>query len=300
MVQGILCVAGASLLFGLIPSANKFVMLAGVPPECVTFLSHGTVFLMAALLAKCTGNSLRIPRRQILCLLLLGAVGMGGTSFLINSASARIPVGVTTVLHFLYPTIVSLVMVTVFHQRMSWYKAAAMVCSIVGMLLITDLRGDSGLSVIGILLALCSSLTYSFYMISNEKGSINAFPLVVKLTYASLGSTLAFGTIAVCTGRVGLPATAASAAVLVGISGFGSLSAFYLITAGIRRIGASVASFVNMLEPIVSVVVSAVVYQETPTLAMALGMCLVLSAVWLIAMDGRRSVLMADQSFNIN
>lgn len=286
MFQGILCIAGASLLFGLIPTANKYVLLSGVSAECITFFSQSIIAVLSIIIALVTRNSLRVKRKQLFKLLVLGAIGMGGTTFLLSSATLLIPVGIATVLHFLYPTIVSVTMVALFGQHMSKYKLVAILCSISGMLLITNTKGGGGLQWTGVLLALCSSLTYSFYMISNEKGTINALSLIVKLAYTSMGSALAFGAIAEYNDAVRLPETGSAVLVLVVICGLGSLGAFYLITAGIKRIGASIASFVNMMEPITSVVVSAIVYREMPKLSMIAGMVLVLSAVFLVALDG--------------
>ena len=128
-----------------------------------------------------------------LYLMILGAVGMGVTSFLVNSATHRIPVGLTIILHFPYPTIVAVVMILFFHQKFTVFKHVATVCSSGGMMLITNMDGNRAISATGILLALASSLTYSFYMIANDKGKINELPLLVKLAYFGLGSSLLFG-----------------------------------------------------------------------------------------------------------
>lgn len=289
MFRGILCIIGASLAFGVMPTANRYVMTSGVSAECITFYIQTILSLLAAVLAVWKGHSLRVSRGQLLRLLLLGAVGMGMTSFLVSSACLRIPVGLATVLHFLYPTVVSVAMVAFFGQKMSRYKAMAIACSILGMLLITDLNGDGGIQASGILFALASSLTYSFYMISNEKGDINQLPLLVKLVYSSIGSAVLFGLVAACNHSITLPGTPSAACVLVFVCGCGSLLAYYLITAGIKQIGASTASFINMLEPVTSVVVSSLVYREYPGLMMILGMVLILSAVFLVSMDGRKN-----------
>ena len=286
MVQGIVCVAGASLLFGIMPSANKFVMLSGMSAQCLTFYIQVMICLASLVIARIKRYSVCVTRPQLVHLLLLGAVGMGITTFLVNTAVMLIPVGLATVLHFLYPTIVAVAMVVIFGQRMSRYKLMAIACSICGMLLITNLKGGGEIQWGGILLALTSSLTYSFYMISNEKGEINSLPLIVKLIYSSMGSGVLFGVISAGGGSVSAPAGIPAFLMLL-VCGLGSLGAYYLITAGIQRIGASVASFVNMLEPVTSVVVSAVAYQERPSLIMLLGMILILTSVFLVAMDGR-------------
>ncbi len=289
MRQGIIWIVGASLLFGVMPTANKFVMLSGVSAECLTFYIQSMVCVMSLVIARKKRCPIRIKSALAARLLLVGSLGMGATSFLVSSACMYIPVGLATVLHFLYPTLVSVAMVLFFGQKLSGYKGMAMVCSVFGMLLIANLNGAEKAGWIGILLALASSLTYSFYMISNEKGEINQLPLIVKLVYASMGSVLLFGVLSVGKGSLALPGTWLAGLVLAGVGSLGSLGAFYLITAGIQRIGASAASFVNMLEPVTSVVVSALAYREFPGPVTWMGIVLVLSSVFLVAVDGRRA-----------
>lgn len=284
MSRGILYVIGASLIFGCMPSINKYVILSGISVASLTCYVQLIVSLTALSAAKFRNISVLVTRRQLICLLIVGAGGMGLTSFLINSAVLYIPVGLTTVLHFLYPTVVSVAMVVFFGQKMTGFKLLAILCSISGMVLITN-PGGGQVRGIGILMALCSSLTYSAYMIANDRGEINTLPLIVKLIYTSLGSALMFGVVAAATGQLNLPGTPQAAAVMVVLCSMGNLSAFYLITAGIKEIGAGAASFINMLEPVTSVIVSAVAYREHLGLTMVLGMALILAAVFLVALN---------------
>lgn len=286
MVHGFACVVGASLLFGLVPTANKYVMLSGLSAECNTFWREVTICVLAFILAKWGKHQLRIGRKDALHLFFIGATGMGITNYLVSSACLYIPVGLATVLHFLYPTIVSIVMVARFGQRMTGLKVGAILCSIIGMVLIANLKSGGGPNLFGILFALASSLTYSFYIISNEQGNINRISLIVKLFYSALGSTIFFGVLCLSQKMLTFPSGMNAAVVQFCVSGVGSLGAFYLLTAGIRRIGASAASFINMLEPVTSLIVSALVYRDYPTPTVACGVFLVLCSVLFIAADG--------------
>lgn len=288
MVQGLIYVIGASLLFGLAPTANKYVMLSGLSAECNTFWREVTICLAALAIAALSKRQLKIDQGDAVRLFFIGATGMGITNYLVASACLYIPVGLATVLHFLYPTIVSLVMVARFGQKMTRLKMTAIVCSISGMILIANLKGG-GMNWIGLLFALASSLTYSFYIISNEQGKINQIPLIVKLFYSALGSTMFFGVLCLAQGMLVFPSGVDVIAVQFGVSGLGCLGAFYLLTAGIKQIGASTASFVNMLEPVTSLIVSAFVYREYPTPVIACGVVLVLLSVLLVALDSMRA-----------
>lgn len=284
---GILFIVAASLLFGFVPSINKFVMLDGVPAASVTFFSQSILVITSFILIKIKGERMHVAGKDLIQMLLLGAVGMGGTGFLIAQSCTLIPVGLATVLHFLYPTLVSVVMILMFGQKMTVFKALAIVSSISGMILIAN-PGGEGFAVLGIVLALCSSMTYSFYIISNDVSSVNNYPQLVKLFYSALGSAALFGMISIGSGSFKLPSTAGASAAMI-FSGLCSFSAFLCINLGIRIVGASVASFVNMLEPITSVVVSFIMYHDDLTTAMLIGIALVLLAVFLVAMSDMRA-----------
>lgn len=286
MVLGSLYIIGASLLFGLVPTGNKYVMLSGVPAECLTFYTMSVICLMSVTLLYITHTRVRVNAGELCHLLFLGAAGQGATTFLLSLACMRIPAGLATVFHFLYPTVVSVVMVVLFGQKMTRFKAAAIACSISGMALIGGSSGGGAVRPGGILLAAASSLTFALYTVSNEKGNINHLPLLVKLAFSSMGSALLFACISAVSRKAALPGTKGAWAILLLVCGLGSFTAFVCLTAGIRRIGAAAASFINMLEPVTSVVVSVMVYRDPLSARTMLGMAFVFGAVLLVALDG--------------
>ena len=271
------------------PSANKYVMLSGVSAEAVAFWGQLTICALSYLFIRLCHKSVHIKVQNILCLIAVGAMGMGATTFLVNKACLYIPAGLATVLHFLYPTIVSLTMILFFGQKAGKSTYAAIVCSIVGMAFIAGLQDTSGGGkLMGVLFALASSLTYSFYIIANDKGSCNDYPPVVKLFYTSVGSSLLVGVLCLATGGIARPASAEASLVLFGVCGIGCMAAFYFIIAGIRQIGAGMAAFFNMLEPIASVIISALIYKDHITPNVMCGMALVILSVLFAAIGERR------------
>lgn len=285
MVKGFLLMICASVLLGCIPTANQFVMLHGVSSSALVFYTFLLAAIGSAVLIVLTKKSFRVSVRQVLMLFFVGTLGLGGTNFLLNSAYSYISVGLTTMLHFLYPSIVAVVMVIIFRQRLTALKAAAVAVSIAGMLLLSNVSGGGKMA--GVVLALCSSCTYAFYIIANDQGSINSLPLIVKLFYTSASACLLFGLFSVR--ELGLPDSPGAGAVLFFFCGCGTLAAFFLLTAGIKLIGASAASFLNMLEPVVSMVVSSIVYQTVIEARTVWGCAIILLSVLLIALDGRQA-----------
>lgn len=228
-----------------------------------------------------------IAIQDIAELFVLGAVGMGATDYLLNLAYELLPVSTVVMLHFLYPAIVLVISCGVFHQGISVLSAGAVVLSIFGLILVGGLQG--GVSLQGVIFALGSALSYAFFVTANQHGQVNRLPLMVKLFYMSLITMIIYLMKTGFSRHFSLPPDFKTGAIAIGVVGLGSLLAFYLITAGIKQIGARKASFLNMLEPVAGVVLSVLIYRESFPLRSLIGCLCIVGSVLFIAFDSRES-----------
>lgn len=286
-MRGILYVVAASILFGLTPSANKFVILSGLTPDCTLFYQLTVMVIGCFILAKVQHQSLRVSRSEAVRLVLVGILGMGVTCHLINSAYVYLPVGTAVMLHFMYPTIVLLIMVILFHQKLSMFSIGAVAMSILGLFLVSGSAG--GINLKGAAYALGSGVAYAVFTVSNEKAGIEKLPLFVRLFYLSLSALVVVAAVTFAGGSFAVPADGVTALVLFGGVGIGSLLAFYAFTAGIQLIGAEQVAFINLMEPVVGVVTGVLFYHEILTARSVLGSVCILASIFLIAMDGAQA-----------
>ncbi|MEL7650165.1 MAG: DMT family transporter [Sedimentibacter sp.] len=288
MLKGILSMTGASVILGSLPTINKYILNSGLSSGCIVFYSMLTVSLWSCLITIVSKKSFRVSPKKFYFMFILGSMGMGGTGFLLNISYEYISVGLTTMLHFMYPSLVCFLMIFMFKQNLTFLKAGAIVFSILGMLLILEL--SSSVNFIGIITAILSSISYAFYIIANEKGEINELPLIVKLFYISSAAAIVFGIQTIASGSLSLPSSSLVYLQLFGLSGTGSLIAFYLMISGIKVLGASTASFFNMLEPLISLFVSTLCFNEYLSTKTIFGSILVISSVLFIALDGLNNI----------
>lgn len=286
MGLGIMAVLSAATIMGIMPSMQKQLMLDGLPTNSLLFLTNLVVSISTLLVILFQKQSLKLTKGQAIQVTLMGLGGMGLTAFLVNTAYLHLPVGTVTMLHFVYPTVVCIVMGTLFKAGFSKLQIAAIVVSMAGMVLLAGQGGN--LSVFGIALAIASAFSYAFYMIANEKGPANDLPLAVKLFYVSTAGTIFFGIYAGATGTLALPATIGGMAQLVICSGLGTTVSFFLMMAGVRRLGASTSSFLSMAEPVVSVIFGTLWFRDPVTAAIVAGSTLVLTSVCFITLDSAR------------
>ena len=283
---GILAVVASATILGVMPSMQKQLMMDGLPIYSLMFFTNLIITLVTFLVTRLKRHSLKAAKPQWIQASLMGLAGMVATAMLINTAYLYMPVGTVTMLHFLYPTVVCIVMGTVFREGFSRFQIAAIVVSIAGMLFLTGKNGD--LPVIGIVLAMSSSLTYGSYLIANEKGPANELPLDVKLFYVSLPGTLLFAVLAPATGNLAVPTNPASWFQLIVFSGLATVMGYFFMMFGIKKLGASTASFLSMLEPVVSVIFGTIWFADDVTVGIVAGSILILTGVCFITIDSAR------------
>ena len=280
MKKGILCCIFASVLFGVAPSVQNYLLLQGMEKTSCIVLYTATMLLGTLAICKIKGYSLRLPVRDAVRICVVGVLGIGVTHFLLVSSYAYISVGMATVIHFLYPTVVTIASILLFRKKGTLLTGAAVVLSIAGMALLSLSGGVGGGHLTGYVFALCSSFTYSAYIIGNERFCPQNVPLPVTLTYMAGASTVLFFVQSMLTGGIHLPETPA----LWGIQLFYGVvmsSAYALLNTGISKVGAVTASFSTLVEPVTSVICSVIFYHDTLTWMSLLGFVMIFASVYL-------------------
>ena len=285
MIIGLLAVAAAATCMGIMPTFQKQVLLDGLPMNSLMVYTNGIISLVSLGMALLKKRSLKATPIQFIQSVLMGTVGMLITAVLLNTAYLYLPVGMAIMLNFLYPSVVCIVMGTVFKQGFTKLQLGAIVCSIAGMIFLAGKGGD--VNTLGIVCALVSAFTYGGYLIANEKGPANDLPIETKLFYVSLPGTVLFGILA--------PPAQPSGWLYVLASGLFTVGGYFLMMYGISLLGASTSAFVSMLEPIVSVAFSTIWFGDPVTVGVAVGGLLVLSSILLIAIDGSKKAKAAGE-----
>lgn len=285
MLLGFLCVAGSATILGILPTIQKQLMVSGLTLNSLMFFTNWTITLVCLILAMIKKKSLKVTKPQLIQGLVMGVFGMLFTAVLLNSSYLYLPVGTTIMLNFLYPTIVCVIMGTLFKEGFTKLQIIAIIASVLGMVFLTGAGGK--MPVIGLVMAIASAFTYGIYLVGNEKGPVNDLSIEVKLFYVSLPATIVFTFVAPATGTLNAPSGGLMGWLLViGGSGMFTVGGYFLMMYGISRLGASTAAFVSMLEPIVSVVFGTIWFKDPVTVGIVVGGCLVITSILLITIDG--------------
>ena len=290
MRKGVLAVVVASFLYGIMPIFTKKVLLEGMTSGAVVFYRLFFAAVVSFIILKALQIDMSVTSRQLAEMAVMGVIGFGATMALLTIAYGLIPTGLATILHFTYPLFVTVVMTVLFRERLSKMKIIACLCAIGGILLIADF---SSLSFAGVAFALASGTTYAAYVISNKKLTFGRLHGLVIVFYVSSFASVFFGIKAVITREMMLPCSPLALVLLLIIAIFCTVTTLFLLTYGIKTLGASTASMLNMLEPVIGLVAGVIVYKEMIPLKGIVGCILIVMTGIASAFDS------ADQDIKV-
>lgn len=283
---GALFVALSAAAFGAMAIFGKLAYAAGVGLPSLLFLRFA---LAGLVLAGLMGLQRRAwPRGRNLWLLLgMGGVGYVGQAYCYFGALQYASAGLTALLLYLFPAIVTVLSAIRERRMLSPLRIAAVSFALLGTLL--TVGGDTSGGSAGVVLGVSAAVIYSFYILIGEKvtgeeGAIASAAVVMLGAAASAGGVVLF------TG-FSPPGNATGWSALLAIALLSTVAAIVLFFAGLRRLGAPDASTLSTLEPVMTISLAAIFLGETVTPLQLLGGAIILGAVVVLARYGGRDDL---------
>ncbi|OUN71954.1 DMT family transporter [Barnesiella sp. An55] len=183
--KGLIYAVVSSSTFGLVPLFAIPALKAGVSVNSVVFYRFAISALLVGVVLLAKRESLRIEKRQ-LPVIAGFAFLYAATSFLLTQSYLYIPSGLATTLHFLYPVLVTILMVVFFKERLSVPVAVATLLALGGIYLLSGSEGGE-INPTGMALALTTVLTYASYIVGLNRSSIGRIDSL-KLTFYILAT----------------------------------------------------------------------------------------------------------------
>jgi drug/metabolite transporter (DMT)-like permease len=272
-LTGILLIAISAAAFGTLAIFGRFLYADGLDTFTMLFLRFGFAALLMMLMLFVRRE--KFPRGKILLQLIgMGALGYVGQSFSYLSAIKYASAGLVALLLYLYPMFVFVLSVIVLREKVTWIKVAALSLALIGTALTVDPAGGQ---LQGILLAICAALIYSVYIIvgTNVMKHVSAVQSSAVI-FASAGTV--YGILMAING-VHLPSTNTGWINIIGIVLIATVIPVATFLAGLERIGPTNAAMLSTLEPVVTVLLAAWIFDERLKAIVMLGGGLILVAV---------------------
>ena len=318
-VKGAVFVIISAVIFGFMPIAAKYIYAAGGNSASLTVYRYSLSLPLLLFLAvreqaggraagirqdasgrqKCEGDSLRIPlilrlkkathinSCQLKQFIILSA-GFCMTPLLLFASYNYISAGSATTIHFSYPVFVILASIFIFREKVSGVKKAGLAFCFIGLVLFYEPGQAEG--TIGILLSLASGVTYTFYMMFFDRSTLKYMKPFKTNFYLSLISAILAFLFAIVTDSFVLLTTPGAWAMAAGFSFTISVVACILFQLGIALIGAQKSAVLSTFEPITSVILGVILFQEKVGLKTVLGVLFILAAVLGITLFDKNKV----------
>ncbi len=223
------------------------------------------------------------PRGQALAgLMLMGGVGYVGQAWCYFSALSYASAGLTALLLYLYPAIVTVLHALLARRVLRPLRAAAVAAALAGTAL--TVGGNAHGQTLGVLFGLAAALIYSLYIIVGERVTtgVGAIPAATVIMLAGAASS---GLI-VCARGFAPPLTPAGWGAIIAIALVCTVVAIACFFAGLSRLGAPDASTLSTLEPLATIVFAALFLGEHISPLQMLGGAIILASVIVLARFG--------------
>ena len=277
-LKGYLFALVSALTYGMIP-------LFMIPLKKLDFFSVDTAlfyrFLIAAILILgylvfYQKESVKINLKEGFVLSILGLFYALSAEFLFIAYDFLSP-GIASTIFFIYPIMVALILGIFFKEKITLATTISLLIVVVGVGVLS-IKDNFEINYIGLFVSLLGALMYALYMIIVNKTKIKASGVKVSF-YSMLFTSLFFLIKTLVLGNsVAIPSLE------IGIH----LALFSLITTAlsvvslvyaIKYIGSTPTAIMGAVEPVVAVMISVGLFDETLTFSLIAGVIIIISGV---------------------
>jgi drug/metabolite transporter (DMT)-like permease len=278
--RGYLLAATAAALFSLNGIWARYLLDDGVDAARLSQLrSAGAWLILLAVLAATRADLLRVDRRMLPGLALLGVVGLAGVHATFFLAIDRLEIGPALTIQYLAPLLLLVWLRTVHGRRIAPSLWGAVALSLAGCFLVVEAYDAGDLDTVGVIAAFASTVTFAIYMVGSERAGHRLEP--VTTLFWVFGFATIFWAVAIpwwsfpWEGLGSARNLLFAAALIVA----GTLVPFICIVAALRHIPAPRAAVVATLEPALAAVFAWIFLGEELAAIQIAGGAAVLTAV---------------------
>lgn len=280
--KGAICGIIAAVCYGTNPLGALPLYELGMNPDSVLFYRYAIAAAILAVMLLCRREPLRVSRRELGILAVLGVL-CAVSSLSLFMSFLYMDAGIASTMLFVYPVMVAVIMALFFHEKVSKATVASILLSLCGIALLYRGGDGAALNLFGVMLVMISSLTYAVYIVVVNRATLNMSSVKLTLYVMLFGAvTLAAHSVVAADGHLQPLATPAMWGYALLLALLPTVVSFVMMTISVHNIGSTPTAVLGALEPITAVVIGVTVFGEAFTLRLALGILLVLTAVILV------------------
>ncbi|MCY6371438.1 DMT family transporter [Clostridium ganghwense] len=285
-IHGIIYSMLSSAAFGLTPIWTKDACSRGTNSMTVLFFRVLITAIILLLYFFIKKVDFKINKKQFFSLLFLGVIGYASTTICLFLSYNYVSSGLATTLHFVYPAVVTILMVLIYKEKIHLGKILSLIFSVVGVYCLIYTKNIQ-INPKGVFLAIISGVFYSIYIIGVDKGEVKEMNVLVSTFYVTLISAICIFIFGEFTVGIKLEISYYIAIDSLCIAIISTLLALVAFMKGIKIIGSSNASILSTFEPIVSVILGIIILKEEITFSIVIGTILIIFSVLVLTITER-------------
>jgi len=288
---GVLLIILSTMGFSIYPILGKYVFAGGAGLSTVLFVRFTIAALFFWVLTIWREGFPKLPLKTWLILWGMGGIGYSLMAGLYLTSVRYIPASLAALLLYAYPIIVTVIAVLTNQEKFSRFKFFGLLLSTFGLVLVLGVAMKE-LNSLGVALALGSAFVYATYIIIGNQVLQTTTPLVA-ITLISTSAALTYGLIGMTMSGTTWNLAWNTWLGIGGIAFFSTIIAMLTFFYGMKLIGATSASIISTLEPVMTVVFAVILLDEHLTLLQAVGGIFVVMGGILAVMSPARNVIPA-------
>ena len=266
------------VIFGTIGIFRKYIPL----PSSLLALARGligTIFLVIFVLIRKENVSLKTIKKKLPILCVSGAA-IGFNWILLFESYQYTSVATATLCYYMAPVFVIIVSPFLFKEKISLKKGICVVAALFGMVLVsgilnTDFTGERELK--GVLLGLAAAVLYASVVLMNKKiGEVGAYEKTIIQLGAAAIALLPYTLVTEELGAITFTPFMVAMLALVGIIHTGFAYALYF--GALSNLEAQTAALFSYIDPVVAIILSALILHENMGIGEMIGAVLVLGS----------------------
>lgn len=263
--RSLLMLTLSMVIFGSIGIFRRYIPLSSAALACFRGLAGALVLFLAAKAQKKT-ISHHIGAGKVLRLAVTGAL-MGLNWIFLFEAYNHTTVATATLCYYMQPTIVMLLSPLLFSERLTGRKGLCVVLSLIGMVLVSGLA-ESGAPRLaemkGVLFGLAAAVLYASVVIMNKKlPGLDAYEKTIIQLLSAAAALIPYLLFAGKPAAVTWTPTVIAMLAVVGVMHTGLAYALYF--GSMDGLKAQTVALLSYLDPIVALVLSALILKERMT-----------------------------------
>ena len=293
-LKGIIFALISSGTFGLVPLFSLPLILPELRPEGAlaigipTILFYRFFFSSLTMGAVCIykKTSLKITIKDLAVVFFLALLYAATAKYIVDSYE-YIASGLSTTVHFLYPILVSFIMIIFYNEKKSIALLIAAVLSLLGVGLMCWHGEPSPALFKGLILSAITIFTYGLYIVGLNKSRVATMHTDTLTFYVLFMGCLIFLIYSLATGGVQAIHRSQDWINLILLGVFATFISDLCLVLAVKFAGSTITSILGSMEPVVAVLVGTLFFHEHFDWISALGLIFVLTSVTLVIISSK-------------